>query len=131
MQLQEKLSFYIWFWNVTEYINIIQNKLVNIHGDILYNSRESHDTLKQLNRKMLVLCHVQGSIEPDLCPPCSPEQQYQADGTWGPITLKIPAKCKADHLEITIMCWVNESTTLVCLSMSEAKANSYFYIVVS
>lgn len=106
MQLQEKLLFYIWFWNVTEYINIIQNKLVNIHENMLYNFRQPHDILKPLHRKMLILFKGQQNQ-------IFAHHVGQADGTWGPIALKTFGS--SDDM---LGWW---SHPLVCLTMAEAK----------
>lgn len=71
---------------MTEYINIIQNKSVNIHKNTLYNPSEPHNILplkKPLDRKMLNLESMfKGPIETDVCLPCGPEWwQHKLMGT--------------------------------------------------
>lgn len=49
----------------------------------------------------------------------------------GHVSLKTPANRTADHLETAVVCLVNDPITLVCLTMSEAKAYSCSHIILS
>lgn len=101
---------------MTEYINIIQNKSVNIYKNMLCNYSESHNILFSKGGKKTTgqksskfgIC-FKCPVKADICSLCGPEggRWLMLWCLWGQRTPKKPANCKPDRLEVALICYIN------------------------